>query len=241
VEWIDILMPEGVAIQWDARSTAELDREIVKQKRNTFYAPIMHEKYRKWKVSRRGTRRLDLMRLFLGPVHKRLSLLDIGCNMGFYTFHFHRQGFESIGIDFDPQHLAIAQAQRSMYSADVPFELYSMHKYAPGRRFDIVLGLSVFWHMLGWGNMSASITPVQLGEKLEELVDYALFWEGGKRSEEEREIIERHSGLCYYTRLGRTKATGIENRDFGVFTRCPATEVQAYFRQPDTHAGTKEQ
>jgi SAM-dependent methyltransferase len=230
VEWIDILMPEDVAVQWDSRPTTELDAEIARQRRTVFYTPIMHEKYRKWKVSRRGTKRLDLMRRFLGPVHKRLSLLDIGCNTGFYTFHFYRQGFETTGIDFDPDHLAIAQAQCSMYSADnIPFELCALHEFKSHRRFDIVLGLSVFWHMLGWGSMSASITPERLGQKLEELVGYALFWEGGKRSDEEIEIIKGYSPLRYYTQLGRTAATGIENREFGVFTRCPATEVRQIF------------
>jgi hypothetical protein len=104
-----------------------------------------------------------------------------------------------------------------------------LHEFKSHRRFDIVLGLSVFWHMLGWGSMSASITPERLGQKLEELVGYALFWEGGKRSDEEIEIIKGYSPLRYYTQLGRTAATGIENREFGVFTRCPATEVRQIF------------
>ncbi len=227
--WIDILMPEAVAARWDARSCADLDREVANQGRNGFYTPIMHKKYRNWKVSRPGVKRLDLMRTFLGPVHRRLSVLDIGCNTGFYDFHLYRQGFEVTGIDFNPKHLAIAQAQRSMYSAEVAFELCGLLEFQPGRRYDIVLAMTVFWHMLGWANKPASITPRELGDKLEELVGSALFWESGRRAEEEIKIIRGHSGLSHYTRLGWTRATG-KDREFGVFTRRPVAETQRNFR-----------
>ena len=222
-------MPEALAARWDARSCADLDREVANQGRNGFYTPIMHEKYRKWKVSRPGVKRLDLMRTFLGPVHRRLSVLDIGCNTGFYGFHFYRQGFEVIGIDLDSSQLAIAKSLRSMYSADVAFELCGLREFEPGRRYDIVLALTVFWHMLGWGNKPASITPRELGDKLEELVGSALFWESGRRAEEEIKIIREHSGLSHYTRLGWTRATG-KDREFGVFTRRPVAETQRHFR-----------
>ncbi len=234
--WIDVLMPEAVAAQWDARSTAELDREVAAQGRDAFYTPIMHEKYRKWKVSRPGVGRLDLIRIFLGPVHRRLSVLDIGCNTGFYDFHLYRQGFEVIGIDFEPSHLAIAKALRSVYSADVAFELCGLREFDTRRKYDIVLALTVFWHMLGWGKMPASITPRELGDKLDELVGCALFWESGRRAEEEIKIIREYSGLSHYTRLGRTRATGMD-REFGVFTRRPVAETQRQFRNDAVAVG----
>ena len=126
--WLDVLMPGQVAQQWDARPTRDLDEVIATQGRNSFYTPIMHPTYRRWKVSRMGTKRLDLIRTFLGPTHKKLRLLDIGCNTGYYTFHFYRQGLDVCGIDLDPDHLAVAESQRSMYSAlvigPVPFAVY---------------------------------------------------------------------------------------------------------------------
>jgi hypothetical protein len=213
--WIDVLMPEDVAAQWDARSTVELDRVVADQRRVGFYTPVMHEKYRNWKVSRPGVGRLDLMRIFLGPVHRRLSVLDIGCNTGFYDFHFDRQGFKATGIDFNPQHLAIAKALRSLYSSSVAFELCGLNEFKPGKKYDIVLALTVFWHMLGWGKMPASITPRQLGDKLDELVGHALFWESGRRAEEEIKIIKEYSGLRHYTRLGTTRATGKDREQSG--------------------------
>ena len=227
--WIDVLIPEEVAAQWDARSTAELDREVANQGRDAFYTPVMHEKYRKWKTPRPGVGRLDLMRIFLGPVHRRLSVLDIGCNTGFYDFHFDRQGFKATGIDFNPRHLAIAKALRSLYSANVAFELCGLREFEPRQKYDIVLALTVFWHMLGWGEMPASITQRELGDKLDELVGCALFWESGRRAEEEIKIIKEYSGLRHYTRLGRTRATG-KDREFGVFTRRLGAEIQWQFR-----------
>lgn len=226
--WLDVLMPKHVAQQWDARPTKELDDVITTQGRTSFYTPIMHSKYRRWKVSRMGTNRLDLIRTFLGTTHKKLSLLDIGCNTGFYTFHFYRQGLDTCGIDLDPDHLAVAESQRSMYSADIPLSLCSVQDFRSSEPFDVVLAMSVFWHLLGWGKRKATLTPLQLGELLDRLVGHTLFWEGGKRAEEETELIRRHSSLRYYRRLGITSATGIDNREFGVFTKRPTDEVRAY-------------
>jgi len=229
--WMTVLMPQKIARLWDARSILELDKEIKAQGRDSFYTPILHKKYKDEKYSRMGDKRLDFIRGFLGPIHKNLSLLDIGCNTGFYTYHFYRQGFDTYGIDVDPKHLAIAHALQSMYNIDIPLKLCAMQDFKPKSKFDLVLGMSVFWHLLGWGNYPQSITPKQLGTTLDSFVNHALFWESGKRSDEEIEIIKKYSHLKYFTHLGNTSATGIGDREFGVFTRIPATELQDLLRE----------
>ncbi len=145
--WIKARMDDATAAAWDARPRAALDAVLGAQGRTATYTPIMHADYRKLKVSRSGTRRLDLMRQFLGPVHRRLSVLDIGCNTGYYAFHFYRQGFDAAGIDIDEEHLAVARALSELYSAPIPLELGRMQDFTPGKPFDVCLGLSVFWHI----------------------------------------------------------------------------------------------
>lgn len=232
LEWIDVLMPEEVAFKWDSRSTDEIDRAIASQpQRKGFYTPIMHEKYRRARVARGGAARLDLIRSFLGPVHRRLSLLDVGCNTGFYTYHFYRQGFEAVGIDMSESHLAIARAQRSTYSADVRFEHCNFRDIEMDRQYDIVLGLTVFGHILGWAKMSPSMTPQELGQKLEAVVGHALIWEGARQGDREKEVIQRYSGLAHYTKLGTTSGTGVALREFGVFTRQPVADTLATLRR----------
>jgi hypothetical protein len=229
-EWISVRMPLDVAKTWDTRSTAELEAVLRKQGRNQFYTPVLHENYRKAKVSRKGVRRLDMIREFIGPTHKQLSVLDIGCNTGFYSFHLFRQGFKVTAIDVDEGHFEVAQALQQMYGTNVEFKLTPMQELGVTNRFDIALGMSVFWHLLGWGAYPQSITPKQLGNTLDRLVEHALFWEGGKRCADEIAIIKKHSGLSHYTHLGTTHATGIENREFGVFTRQPPDICQELFR-----------
>lgn len=229
-EWIDVLMPLHVAKTWDARSTAELDAIVRKQKRDQFYTPVLHERYRKAKVSRKGVRRLDMLRSFIGPTHRRLTVLDIGCNTGFYSFHLFRQGFQVTAIDVDEGHFEVANALQHLYGTNVEFQLVPMQELKVTNRFDVALGMSVFWHMLGWGAYPQSITPQQLGSALDHLVEHALFWEGGKRCDDEIAIIKQHSGLKHFTHLGTTHATGIENREFGVFTRQAPGLCQEIFR-----------
>lgn len=230
-EWIDVLMPLHVAMTWDARSTAELDTIVRKQKRDQFYTPVLHERYRNVKVSRKGVRRLDMIRGFIGPTHKRITALDIGCNTGFYSFHLFRQGFQVTAIDVDEGHFEVANALQHLYGTDVEFQLVPMQELNATNRFDFALGMSVFWHMLGWGAYPQSITPQQLGNTLDRLVEHALFWEGGKRCTDEIALIKQHSGLKYFTHLGTTHATGIENREFGVFTRQTPDLCQEIFRE----------
>lgn len=228
--WIKVSMPEGVAAQWDRRPTEPLQKIIAEQNRKEFYAPVMHPDYRRWKTNRPGSDRLDIIRRFLGPIHTKRSVLEIGCNMGYYAFHLARQGFEVVALDFDPKHLNVAKALKEMYSLDVDLRLGEFQKFPRERRYDLVLGMTVFWHLLGWGDIPyATIGEKELGEQLEALVGHAILWESGVRAEEEIEIIRSNSGLKYYTRLADTEGTGVQ-REMGVFTRRPLAETQAFLR-----------
>lgn len=218
-EWIKVRMPDDVAEQWDARSADQLDEVCKQQNRRQIYTPIMHPAYRNYEYSRRGQSRLDMIRRYLGSDVAGKRLLDIGCNCGYYVFHFRRQGMEVTGIDINREHLAIADAQVAMYGLEVNLRNVAMQDLAVERPFDIVLAMSVFWHILGWGKLPAALSAEELVTKLDGIVGKYLFWESGPEPDREIALIRKNTGLAVFEQLGTTKATGIDNRIFGVFMR----------------------
>ncbi|MHA6720607.1 TIGR04290 family methyltransferase [Sphingomonas sp. RS6] len=78
------------------------------------------------------------------------SVLDIGCNAGFYSFEMKRRGAgEVLGIDSDERYLAQARfAAEALGFDDVCFEQRSVYDVAAlGRRFDIVIFMGVLYHL----------------------------------------------------------------------------------------------
>jgi len=229
--WIRAGLRPDAASRWSARPTEPLMRAVARQKRKSFYTPIDHELFRRRKSSRKGTDRLDLIRGFLGPIRGRPSVLDVGCNIGYYSFHLARQGFDAVGVESDAQHFEVAASLRQMYGLDVELWQGPFESYPRTRRFDVVLGLTVFWHFLPPKPSPDLQGPARtLVEQLEALVGHALIWESGSRASEEIDLICRNTGLRHFTLLGETSGTGVE-RKFGVFTRVPVNEAVAQMRR----------
>jgi tRNA (mo5U34)-methyltransferase len=78
-----------------------------------------------------------------------MSVLDIGCNAGFYSIELKRRGASRVlGIDSDEDYLA--QARFAAEVSGVDLELRKLSVYDTGtlkERFDIVLFLGVFYHL----------------------------------------------------------------------------------------------
>ena len=78
------------------------------------------------------------------------SVLDIGCNAGFYAVEMKRRGAGVVvGIDSDPRYLAQARfaAQVSGFE-DISFQQLDVYDVAKlGRRFDLVIFMGVFYHL----------------------------------------------------------------------------------------------
>lgn len=78
------------------------------------------------------------------------TVLDIGCNGGFYSFEMKRRGAARVlGVDHDARYLAQAQFARDRLGLDVEFrqlEVYDIDCLGP-ERFDFVLFLGVFYHL----------------------------------------------------------------------------------------------
>jgi tRNA (mo5U34)-methyltransferase len=77
------------------------------------------------------------------------SVLDIGCNAGFYSIEMKRRGARRVlGIDFDERYLAQARFAAEVCEADIEFRQLSVYDLASLReRFDIVLFMGVLYHL----------------------------------------------------------------------------------------------
>ncbi|WP_137388456.1 TIGR04290 family methyltransferase [Rhodoligotrophos defluvii] len=77
------------------------------------------------------------------------TVLDIGCNGGFYSIEMKRRGADRVvGIDFDPDYLAQARFAAEVHGLDIEFRQLSVYDVgALGERFDIVLFMGVLYHL----------------------------------------------------------------------------------------------
>lgn len=77
------------------------------------------------------------------------SVLDIGCNAGFYAIEMKRRGADRVvGIDHDPRYLA--QARFAAEISEVDIEWRKMSVYEVGEleeSFDVVLFMGVLYHL----------------------------------------------------------------------------------------------
>ena len=77
------------------------------------------------------------------------SVLDIGCNGGFYTVEMKRRGAARVvGIDVDDDYLAQARFAASVEGLDIEFRQMSVYDVgALGETFDLVIFCGVLYHL----------------------------------------------------------------------------------------------
>jgi tRNA (mo5U34)-methyltransferase len=77
------------------------------------------------------------------------SVLDIGCNAGFYSLEMKKRGADRVlGIDFDDQYLAQAKFAARVSGLDIEFRRLSVYEIAQlQEKFDIVIFMGVFYHL----------------------------------------------------------------------------------------------
>jgi tRNA (mo5U34)-methyltransferase len=77
------------------------------------------------------------------------TVLDIGCNGGFYAMEMKRRGAERVvAVDHDPDYLAQARFAAEVNRLEIEFRQLSVYDVgALGERFDVVLFLGVLYHL----------------------------------------------------------------------------------------------
>lgn len=77
------------------------------------------------------------------------TVLDIGCNAGFYSMEMKRRGASRVlGVDYDEDYLAQARFAADVEGLDIEFRQLSVYDVASlGERFDVVFFIGVFYHL----------------------------------------------------------------------------------------------
>lgn len=77
------------------------------------------------------------------------TVLDVGCNAGFYSLEMKRRGAARVvGIDSDEHYLRQARFAARMSGIDVEFERLSVYDVGSlGDRFDVVIFMGVLYHL----------------------------------------------------------------------------------------------
>jgi tRNA (mo5U34)-methyltransferase len=77
------------------------------------------------------------------------TVLDIGCNAGFYSIEMKRRGADRVvGIDFDDTYLAQARFAAEVCGQEIEFQKRSVYDVPMLKeRFDIVLFMGVLYHL----------------------------------------------------------------------------------------------
>jgi tRNA (mo5U34)-methyltransferase len=78
-----------------------------------------------------------------------MTVLDIGCNAGFYSMEMKRRGAERVvGIDSDLRYLRQARLAAEVYGMDIEFRQLPVWDVAKlGERFDLVIFMGVLYHL----------------------------------------------------------------------------------------------
>ena len=77
------------------------------------------------------------------------TVLDIGCNGGFYSIEMKKRGAERVlGIDFDEDYLAQARFAAEITGQEIEFREMSVYDIGSlGERFDLVIFMGVLYHL----------------------------------------------------------------------------------------------
>jgi tRNA (mo5U34)-methyltransferase len=78
------------------------------------------------------------------------TVLEIGCNAGFYSFELAKRGGKVMAIDSDPHYLAQAKWAAQQYSLAHHITFHQMQVYELAQMdetFDLVLFMGVFYHL----------------------------------------------------------------------------------------------
>jgi SAM-dependent methyltransferase len=180
------------------------------------YCPILHPLAPRLAVCRDTTSgsRLDRILYFLGDYTFAGNLLDIGCNGGFYSHHFLRDGVNVVGVDLHEPHISLARQLSELYRLPNVFHHADVTDLMAGRSYEAALLLTVLYHWMAEG--PASYHPRL--QQLHDCVEDFILWESGHDPASEKQLLMSYGKFTRYEFLGFTYGTG-RRRELGVFFR----------------------
>ncbi|HXV99379.1 MAG TPA: class I SAM-dependent methyltransferase, partial [Anaerolineae bacterium] len=189
----------------------ELMAYTLQQPNDALYAPLLHPDLA-WIPAHRGHERFELIQQAL--LSAGGTMLDIGCNLGYFCHRFENLGFSCTGVEFDPTNFYFLEKLKRAANKQFQVVNGSIFDYVeqePGRYYDVVLALAIFHHFI-----KAESTLAQLKNLLANLKIGELYFQPPQRwdpqmrgaywnpSEEEFvAFILEYSNLKQATYLGR--------------------------------------
>ncbi|MET3546508.1 SAM-dependent methyltransferase [Paenibacillus favisporus] len=197
-------------------AAAEVEQTMKDQQRTLIYTPILNPRFYDMHSERDETypTRLDHIARFLGPGKlKGRSVLDIGCNIGYYARHFVREGADVTGVEPDPDHHTLLHKLNAMERTAFSVITERFEETEAVQQYDIGLLLTVFYHM-----MKDPEACRRFLAQLDRSVCGLLFWESGDAIESEKKLLIENTGFKHYEKLADTFGTG-KYRELGVFRK----------------------
>ncbi|RCX16953.1 uncharacterized protein DUF1698 [Fontibacillus phaseoli] len=194
----------------------ETEATITGQHRKLFYTPILHPHFYNVRCERDEVykTRLDYILEYIGLLNLRdKNVLDIGCNIGYYSRHFTREGAKVTGIEPDSYHFELLKKLNLLERT--PFELITepMERSQLNKEYEIGLLLTVFYHLMRDPMKREPFLAV-----VNRSVRSMLFWESGDNIEEEKSMLLNGTSFKSYLKLADTFGTG-KYRELGVFLK----------------------
>lgn len=132
----------------------------------------------------------------LVPKNKPLSVLDIGCNQGYFVFRMAERGGLCIGIDWDRHKIEVAHALATVYN--LPNALFAQMEVneeiaATFPKVDMVICLSIFHH---WACKLGENRAKEIMITISNCAEKYLIFETGQPNEVKKEWAEKLSFMA---------------------------------------------
>ena len=162
----------------------------------------------------------DRLALVLRPIGRDdETILDVGCNIGFFSRHMARMEKKVTSIDINSEHIETARKVASACGLQVSFREQAFQDIPDHERYDIVFDLTALWQSLIYSHKT--MTEETLVKKLNGLCNNKLVSECSRDYLKQfKRLIMTGTHLKHYTPLGKVPYDN-HYREIGVYSRKP--------------------
>jgi len=111
------------------------------------YQPIEHPFFNDWVATEPCADRLQTVLEYVESVQSK-TVLDIGCNLGYFSHKLAQMGAQVVGVDVEPLQVEVCRLLNACYGlppGNPQFYCLSYQQYLePDHQFDLTLSLNVF-------------------------------------------------------------------------------------------------
>lgn len=207
---------------WKNKEAVKGVRKVFsRHQRTLIYTPILNPYFMHLASERDNAypTRLDLILEYLGSSSVRgKNIIDIGCNIGYYSRNFARQGARVTGYEPMAEHYELARELNRLERVQFDIRTERFERSTITKDYDIGLLLTVFYHLMD----NSSVRQAFL-QNVDRAVTGLLFWESGAEPEREKAILLQGTKFDKYEKLGDTEGTE-KKRELGVFIKSSYTK-----------------